>query len=77
VAPAPPQNVARIARAAGVKCYTDPFVSNSRAAEQNTLLTRLAGWLHHDPQNPPIMLRAAQPVQAVRAPRNMQSAQRS
>jgi 3-phenylpropionate/trans-cinnamate dioxygenase ferredoxin reductase subunit len=42
-APAMTQSVARIAKAAGAGCYTDPFVSNARAVEQTTLLARVAG----------------------------------
>jgi NAD(P)H-flavin reductase/ferredoxin len=77
-APAMTENVARIARAAGAKCYTDPFVSNAKAAEQNTLLARLAGWLHHDPQSRPIMLRPTQkPASAVSAQRAVPSARSS
>jgi NAD(P)H-flavin reductase/ferredoxin len=43
-APAMTERVARIARAAGAKCYTDPFLSNARSAEQNKLMERLIGW---------------------------------
>ena len=39
-APAMTETVARIARAAGARCYTDPFVSNAKAVEKNTLLGR-------------------------------------
>jgi NAD(P)H-flavin reductase/ferredoxin len=67
-APAMTQNVARIAKAAGARCYTDPFVSNAKAVEQTTLLSRVAGWLNNGPQNRPAMLAATlQPAPAVRA----------
>jgi len=42
-APALTESVARIARAAGARCYTDPFVSNDQPAEQTTLRGRLSG----------------------------------
>jgi NAD(P)H-flavin reductase/ferredoxin len=45
-APAVTENVARIARAAGARCYTDPFVSSARQA---TMVGRLAGWLNNPP----------------------------
>jgi NAD(P)H-flavin reductase/ferredoxin len=46
-APGMTQRVARMARAAGAKCYTDPFTSNARSTEQKKLAQRLAGWLNH------------------------------
>jgi NAD(P)H-flavin reductase/ferredoxin len=77
-APAMTQSVARIAKAAGARCYTDPFVSNARAVEQTTLLARVAGWLNNGPQNRPIMLRAMQkPAQAVSAQSAVASARSS
>jgi len=51
-APAMTESVARIARAAGARCFADPFVSNAKAAKQKTLMTRLGGWLHN-PQGTP------------------------
>ena len=46
---APPmtETVARIAKAAGAKCYTDPFLSSARSAEPNRLVERLTGWLQY------------------------------
>ncbi len=46
---APPmtETVARIAKAAGAKCYTDPFHSSARSAEPNKLVERLTGWLQY------------------------------
>jgi NAD(P)H-flavin reductase len=49
-APAMTESVARIARAAGARCYTDPFVSAVKA-EQATMVKRLAGWLNTAPGN--------------------------
>jgi 3-phenylpropionate/trans-cinnamate dioxygenase ferredoxin reductase subunit len=42
-APAMTEQVARIAKFAGAKCYTDPFQPTARSAEQNKLLQLLAG----------------------------------
>jgi NAD(P)H-flavin reductase/ferredoxin len=50
-APAMTERVARLARAAGARCYTDPFTSNARSAEQRKLVQRLTGWLHHSGRN--------------------------
>jgi 3-phenylpropionate/trans-cinnamate dioxygenase ferredoxin reductase subunit len=46
-APALTESVARIAKAAGAKCYTDPFLSNAKLAERSKLKERLMGWLDH------------------------------
>jgi 3-phenylpropionate/trans-cinnamate dioxygenase ferredoxin reductase subunit len=74
-APAMTESVARIARAAGARCYTDPFVSNAKAVEQTTLMARVANWLNNGPRNRPIILRPAQkPVRAVRARSAVRSA---
>jgi 3-phenylpropionate/trans-cinnamate dioxygenase ferredoxin reductase subunit len=42
-APAMTESVARIARAAGARCYTDPFVPNIRTVEAPGLMSRLTG----------------------------------
>ncbi|MBV9559518.1 MAG: 2Fe-2S iron-sulfur cluster binding domain-containing protein [Bradyrhizobium sp.] len=47
-APGMTDAVAKIARAAGAKCYADPFVSHAKTTEQVSLRTRLASWI--DPQ---------------------------
>jgi NAD(P)H-flavin reductase/ferredoxin len=74
-APAMTESVARIAKAAGARCYSDPFVSNARAAEQTTLLSRVAGWLNTGPQNRPVTLRATKsPGRAVSSQGAVQSA---
>jgi NAD(P)H-flavin reductase len=44
-APAMTEHVARNAKAAGAKCYTDPFLSNTKPVEHNQLMQRLIGWL--------------------------------
>ena len=45
-APAMTDAVARVAKAAGAQCYTDPFVQEPRTAEQAGLMSRLTGWLN-------------------------------
>jgi 3-phenylpropionate/trans-cinnamate dioxygenase ferredoxin reductase subunit len=50
-APAMTESVARIAKAAGARCYTDPFVSSSNPSRQTTMAGRLAGWLNNTPRN--------------------------
>lgn len=42
-APAVTEHVARIARTAGAKCYTDPFRSTAKAAEQSGLMQLFVG----------------------------------
>jgi NAD(P)H-flavin reductase/ferredoxin len=42
-APAMTESVARISRAAGARCYTDPFTSSAKADESASLMTRFAG----------------------------------
>jgi 3-phenylpropionate/trans-cinnamate dioxygenase ferredoxin reductase subunit len=55
-APAMTERVARLARAAGAKCFTDPFTSSARSAEQRKLVQRLTGWLHHPGSHGPAAL---------------------
>jgi NAD(P)H-flavin reductase/ferredoxin len=50
-APAMTERVARIARAAGAKCHTDPFISSARSNKQKKLVQRLTGWLDHPGRN--------------------------
>jgi 3-phenylpropionate/trans-cinnamate dioxygenase ferredoxin reductase subunit len=45
-APAMTDAVARVAKAAGARCYTDPFVQEPRTAEQAGLMSRLTRWLN-------------------------------
>jgi 3-phenylpropionate/trans-cinnamate dioxygenase ferredoxin reductase subunit len=43
-APAVTDGVARLAKAAGAACYTDPFVSSAKESEEAGLIGRVAGW---------------------------------
>ena len=52
-APAMTEHVARMARTAGARCYTDPFTSNARLTEHKKLAQRLSGWLNHPGRNSP------------------------
>ena len=47
-APAMVQTVARMARAAGSKCYMDPFTAQDTHAERSGLLQRAAAWFSSD-----------------------------
>jgi 3-phenylpropionate/trans-cinnamate dioxygenase ferredoxin reductase subunit len=58
-APAMTASVARMARAAGARCYIDPFVPNAGAVEPATLMARLGGWLNPGARGRPILLRPA------------------
>lgn len=58
-APAMTEAVARIARTAGARCYTDPFISSSEHAGQASMVGRLTGWLNN-PRNGPPIVRTAQ-----------------
>jgi NAD(P)H-flavin reductase/ferredoxin len=60
-APAMTERVARIAKAAGAKCHTDPFQSSPRFAAHNKLTERLINWLDHPRGNAPKL----QPAQKV------------
>jgi NAD(P)H-flavin reductase/ferredoxin len=42
-APAMTESVARISRAAGARCYADPFTSSAKTEESASLMTRFAG----------------------------------
>jgi NAD(P)H-flavin reductase/ferredoxin len=69
-APAMTESVARLARAAGARCYADPFVPSDRPLESPTLMARVSGWLNNDPRSRRIMLQnAPKPAHApARAP---------
>ena len=43
--------VARIARAAGAKCYADPFTSKAKLTGQEQLAQRVAGWFNQTSRN--------------------------
>ncbi len=44
-APAMTEAVAKLARAAGARCYTDPFSANHGTGDEVGLISRLTGWL--------------------------------
>jgi NAD(P)H-flavin reductase len=58
-APAMTESVAQIARAAGVRCYTDPFVSTAEPVAPPTLVGRVTGWLNNEPAGGRIILQEA------------------
>jgi NAD(P)H-flavin reductase len=64
-APAMTESVADIARAAGARCYTDPFLPDGEASETATLMTRVSGWFGETRSNP-IPLQPAQKEYAER-----------
>jgi NAD(P)H-flavin reductase/ferredoxin len=47
-APAMVESVARLAKAAGARCYMDPFVPQGREAEERSLQARVAAWFSSD-----------------------------
>ncbi len=57
-APAMTDSVARLAKAAGARCYTDPFVPESSLSGQANLMTRFTGWFNQ-PRHDPIQLQPA------------------
>jgi NAD(P)H-flavin reductase/ferredoxin len=57
-APALTDAVARVAKAAGAGCYTDPFVPEPRTADQAGLMSRFSGWLN-EPRSGPMALQPA------------------
>ena len=58
-APATTESVARIARTAGARCYTDPFVPSARPVESPSLMARVAGWINNESRSRRIMLQNA------------------
>jgi NAD(P)H-flavin reductase/ferredoxin len=52
-APAMTERVARIAKAAGAKCHTDPFQSSPKVGVHSKLTKRLITWLDHPRRNSP------------------------
>ncbi len=64
-APAMTDAVARIAKAAGTRCYTDPFVQEPRTAGQAGLMSRLTGWLNEPKRRLPF--RCSRPSRKVLA----------
>ena len=51
-APAMTESVADIARAAGARCYTDPFVPDGATSEPANFMTRVSGWFGETRSNP-------------------------
>jgi NAD(P)H-flavin reductase len=68
-APAMTEAVAQIARAAGAKCYTDPFVASSRSDDPATVVGRLTGWLNNPRSGPPIVRPTRKQASRMGAPR--------
>ena len=68
-APAMTEAVAQVARAAGAKCYTDPFVTSSRPGDPATVVGRLTGWLNNPPSGSPIVRPARKQASRMGAPR--------
>lgn len=64
-APVMTEAVAGIAKAAGARCYTDPFVQEHSGSEQAGLMSRLTGWLN-EPKDKPIAMQPARPVNVER-----------
>lgn len=58
-APAMTEAVAKIAGAAGARCYTDPFVSNPGEDDQAGLIARVFGWFDGSPRKNQQELHAA------------------
>ncbi len=56
------RGVARIARAAGARCYTDPFVSSGEPAGQPTMARKLTGWLNTPHSNRPVAQPSRKPA---------------
>jgi 3-phenylpropionate/trans-cinnamate dioxygenase ferredoxin reductase subunit len=67
-APAMTESVARLARAAGARCYADPFVSSAKPVELPTLMARVSGWINNDPRSRHIMSQSASKPVPARAP---------
>ena len=55
-APAMTDSVAHMAKAAGARCYTDPFVANASPPDRAGLMTRFNGWFNQ-PRRDPIELK--------------------
>ena len=68
-APAMTEAVAQIARAAGAKCHTDPFVASNRPDDPATVVGRLTGWLNNPRSGPPIVRPARKQAGRMAAPR--------
>jgi hypothetical protein len=49
------ESVAAIAKAAGARCYTDPFSPNDHSGESSSLMARFVGWLDGSKKDPEIL----------------------
>lgn len=67
-APAMTDSVARIARGAGVRCYTDPFVSSDKGPKQPNLMRRMSGWFNNGARAN-TLFRPEKPARAIRTGR--------
>jgi NAD(P)H-flavin reductase len=77
-APGLTDHVARVAKAAGARCYADPFVSTLKHDETTNLMSRLAGWLdsgsaptlapQHEPPREPSREAPKEPAREPRRP---------
>jgi NAD(P)H-flavin reductase len=65
-APAMTERAARIAKAAGAKYYTDPFVASATSDKHNGLMKHLIGWLDHPRKTSPKLQPSQTPARAVR-----------
>jgi NAD(P)H-flavin reductase len=67
-APAMTDSVARIARGADVRCYTDPFVSSgNKLPNKSALITRMSRWFNNEPSGNRILVRPEKgPGEAIR-----------
>jgi NAD(P)H-flavin reductase/ferredoxin len=72
-APAMTDSVARLAKAAGACCYTDPFIPESSLSGEANLMARFTGWFNQ-PRHDPIQL---QPAHKVRVERPVAAAARA
>jgi NAD(P)H-flavin reductase len=61
-APAMTEHVARIAKAAGAKCHTDPFQQSPKLGVHNKMTERLITWLDYPRRNSPKLQPAQKPV---------------
>lgn len=73
-APAMTDAVARVAKAAGVRCYTDPFTAEPQSAGHAGLMSRFSGWLNEPRSRPVTPPRAPQPAPAAATARSMRRA---
>lgn len=73
-APAMTDAVARVAKAAGARCYTDPFVAGPRTADHAGLMSRFSGWLNERRSRPMTLQPARKPAPPAATVRSMRQA---